>query len=469
MSSTANGARKGRNNTPKPTVKNGTHANPTVLKNSTDRRKYTRLGLIDPSKYDTVFADEDKKPLKLKAKGALAKQSTPGIWSGDNAVTGAKGKRAKEKDTEKDGKDTTAIEPLMKPLDDKIAAAFPSGRPFEDSHEMVNCKHCKRPVLRSAAGQHIKDCLKKKQEKLQKKKEAKEAKDAAIRKEKNGGVSPAPEAEEGADPKRARKTALDLGDGTAKKSSKKRKADDEPKGASAKKKKKEDTKAKAAKAKGPVDVEKQCGVILSNGALCARSLTCKSHSMGAKRSVPGRSAPYDLLLAQYQKKNQAKQQRAAIDANAPLADEFEDAGKIDSDEEREAVMAAVSRSYHNNPYTGSRLAGAPMNTFSLVAPVTKYKYHRMKDALRNALSGENGRHLFATPASQAASAGLFGTGGAGLDSAGLHSAGLQSAGLQSSGLHDGLDHNRRASSVTAGRQNTMLPQSRKPSISAQMG
>lgn len=78
----------------------------------------------------------------------------------------------------------------------------------------------------------------------------------------------------------------------------------------------------------------------------------------------------------------------------------------------------------------------------------------MKDALRNALSGENGRHLFATPASQAASAGLFGA----------ESAGLQSAGLQSSGLHDGFDHSRRASSVTAGRQN-MLPQGRKPSVS----
>jgi len=78
----------------------------------------------------------------------------------------------------------------------------------------------------------------------------------------------------------------------------------------------------------------------------------------------------------------------------------------------------------------------------------------MKDALRNALSGENGRHLFATPASQAASAGLFGSGGA------------ESAGLQSSGLHDGFDHSRRASSVTAGRQ--MLPQSRKPSISGQI-
>ena len=59
---------------------------------------------------------------------------------------------------------------------------------------------------------------------------------------------------------------------------------------------------------GPVDVEKQCGVMLSNGQPCARSLTCKSHSMGAKRAVAGRSLPYDMLLAAYQKKNQAKQQ-----------------------------------------------------------------------------------------------------------------------------------------------------------------
>jgi hypothetical protein len=59
---------------------------------------------------------------------------------------------------------------------------------------------------------------------------------------------------------------------------------------------------------GPVDVERQCGVVLPNGMPCARSLTCKSHSMGAKRAVAGRSLPYDMLLAAYQKKNQAKQQ-----------------------------------------------------------------------------------------------------------------------------------------------------------------
>lgn len=59
-------------------------------------------------------------------------------------------------------------------------------------------------------------------------------------------------------------------------------------------------------------MERQCGVLLPNGLPCARSLTCKSHSMGAKRAVAGRSLPYDMLLAAYQKKNQAKQQSAFL-------------------------------------------------------------------------------------------------------------------------------------------------------------
>ena len=104
----------------------------------------------------------------------------------------------------------------------------------------------------------------------------------------------------------------------------------------------EPPKSKLAKPKGPVDVERQCGVPLPNGGFCARSLTCKSHSMGAKRSVPGRSLPYDILLNQYQKKNQAKQQKAALDANAPLPDEPE-SGPVDSETERDAVMAAMAR------------------------------------------------------------------------------------------------------------------------------
>lgn len=64
-------------------------------------------------------------------------------------------------------------------------------------------------------------------------------------------------------------------------------------------------------------MERQCGVILPNGQPCARSLTCKSHSMGAKRAVAGRSLPYDMLLAAYQKKNQAKQQSMPLFNHEP--------------------------------------------------------------------------------------------------------------------------------------------------------
>lgn len=195
--------------------------------------------------------------------------------------------------------------PLVNPLDEKILAGFSSGRPLEDKVDTVQCKHCRRPVLRAAAATHIRECLNKKQEKLKKKKEAKEAKDAAARKEKG-------EKDDDDIGKNARKSAVKgaVMDGEGAKKGKKRKIDaDADNGPKAKKKKKDEPKAKTAKPKGPVDVERQCGVPLPNGGFCARSLTCKSHSMGLKRAVPGRSLPYDMLLAQYQKKNQAKQQR----------------------------------------------------------------------------------------------------------------------------------------------------------------
>jgi SAGA-associated factor 73 len=193
--------------------------------------------------------------------------------------------------------------PVINPLDEKTLAAFPTGRPLDDKVDTVQCKHCRRPILRASSATHIRDCLNKKQEKLKKKKEAKEAKDAALRKEKGeddeGGI-------------RARKSAVKGAamDGEGAKKGKKRKIDgDGDRVPNAKKKKKDEPKTKGAKPKGPVDVERQCGVPLPNGGYCARSLTCKSHSMGLKRGVPGRSLPYDMLLAQYQKKNQAKQQR----------------------------------------------------------------------------------------------------------------------------------------------------------------
>ena len=193
---------------------------------------------------------------------------------------------------------------LPGPLDEKLAAAFRTSRPLEDRPSLVQCKHCRRPVEQSAAANHIRACLDKKQFKLKKKKEAKEAKDAAARRERGEKVSDGGD-DDGSEKGRDGKGGDD-GDG---RKGKKRKVNGEAEKTSKTKKKKDEPKSKPTKVKGPVDVERQCGVLLPNGQQCARSLTCKSHSMGAKRAVPGRSKPYDLLLAAYQKQNQAKQQR----------------------------------------------------------------------------------------------------------------------------------------------------------------
>ena len=214
---------------------------------------------------------------------------------------------------------------------------------MEDKADPVICKHCKKPMLKSVATSHIKLCSQKKQDRARKKKEAKEAaqraKEAKEKSEdKDGDVTMEDSVTlsrggddgsiEGGDTKAksakksaAKATNSEEGGSAGPKKSKKRKIDGEEGEKEPKKKKSkkdEQPKPKVPKPKGPVDVEKQCGVPLPNGAFCARSLTCKSHSMGAKRAVPGRSLPYDMLLAAYQKKNQAKQQSMFLRSLSPL-------------------------------------------------------------------------------------------------------------------------------------------------------
>ncbi|KAJ5809417.1 uncharacterized protein N7503_001635 [Penicillium pulvis] len=329
--------------------------------------------LVDASGYK--FTEKDTKPGKMKVK-KTSKASTK-----------------KKADDAKDGPvESSPTSPLPK-LDDKLATSFPTGRPREeDLLETVICKHCKRPILKSSAPEHIRGCLKAKQEKARKKKEAR---DAANRAKVGDGkddddirdkIDVGEDAMKGQ--KSAKKSAVKgtADDGTKK--GKKRKADEDDSKEPKKKKKKDEPKAKTAKPKGPVDVEKQCGVTLPNGAQCARSLTCKSHSMGAKRAVPGRSLPYDMLLQQYQKKNQARQQKAAIDANAPLQDEVDTNGPVDSDEERDTVMAAIARS---NP--------KPLAEHTLITSRTKYRYVRIKEQMLHAIGGRGGG-LFSTDDSQ---------------------------------------------------------------------
>ncbi|TPR08460.1 hypothetical protein CAN33_004295 [Aspergillus niger] len=293
--------------------------------------------LVDASGYK--YAEKDIKPGKIKLKKSAASAAKSGKKKGD--VPESPGSSS----------------PILPDIDEKTMAAFPTGKPREEDHlETVICKTCKRPVLKQNAVEHIRGCIRAKQEKARKKKEARDAANRAKEKGDKDG-----DEDVGAGEK---------GEGAG---------DDSMKGQKSAK------KSAVPKPKGPVDVEKQCGVTLPNGAQCARSLTCKSHSMGAKRAVPGRSLPYDMLLQAYQKKNQARQQKAAIDANAPLQDDLDNNGPVDSDEEKDTVMAAISRSH---PY--------PMVTHTLISTKKKYQYVRIKEMLSHALGGSRGGGLFST-------------------------------------------------------------------------
>ncbi|KAK0722475.1 SCA7, zinc-binding domain-containing protein [Lasiosphaeria miniovina] len=356
-------------------------------------------------------ADEESTTIKVAStKNSLAK--TPGSRGGaiklkKSALTLVKAGNWKEaavveddkkknKDKDKDGAITAVSpSPIVNQLDEARRATFITGRPLEDGPEIYQCKHCKKSVLISAAHEHIGACLRIKKEKAQRKKEAREARERAkeaAREEEarkaGGGEEPDrrddddSDAEDIADRKgpNAGKTT---GKATGKKTDvavggKKRKAETDIDKGSKTKKKKDEPKPKVAKPKGPVDVERQCGVPLPNGLLCARSLTCKSHSMLAKRSVPGRSLPYDMLLTAYQKKNQAKQQKAAIDANTvQTEEEDQNAVSVDSDEETAAVMSALA---HWNPQ--------PVVPQPVFAPIKRqYQLARLHEQLQAATNG----------------------------------------------------------------------------------
>jgi hypothetical protein len=80
---------------------------------------------------------------------------------------------------------------------------------------------------------------------------------------------------------------------------------------------------------------------------------------------------------------------AAIDANAPLLldDDLDPTlnGPVDSDEERDAVMAAISRGL-TRPQ--------PLATHTLFPTRRKYQLVRMKEMLSNALNGNRSGGLF---------------------------------------------------------------------------
>ncbi|KAK3399242.1 hypothetical protein B0T20DRAFT_468957 [Sordaria brevicollis] len=320
---------------------------------------------------------------KLKRQPSKA-SNTPGNWKFTTAAL-----ENEEKKKAKEAGNAGPPSPIINQLDPPALVTFETGRPLDDVPDLIYCKLCKKGVIRTSGKEHIDECLRIKREKAQRKKEAREARERAkeaAREEEARKNNPDGDAHDEDDSDADEPTERKGNSGkTTKKATgkkpdtggKKRKAEGDLEKGKAKKKK-DEPKPKTAKPKGPVDVERQCGVILPNGQPCARSLTCKSHSMSAKRSVPGRSLPYDMLLVAYQKKNQAKQQRAAIDANAPLEDDDDpNAGAVDSDEETAAVMNALAN-----------WRPQPVVPQPVIAPIKRqYQLARLHEQLQTVTNG----------------------------------------------------------------------------------
>lgn len=199
-----------------------------------------------------------------------------------------------------------------------------------------------------------------------------------------------------------------------------------------------------AKERPPVDVEKQCGVPLENGGFCARSLTCKTHSMGAKRAVPGRSKPYDILLAAYQKRNQVK--LAELSTQQQLEkenEEFSGAQPLTEEEEISLVMSGV---FESKP--------VPLERRVLIPVRQKTKYLKMREMLITALNKTPPMSTFVSlsqPNSSNPSAGPSGAQIPGLNGQNPNTAASAAASKDGNGSSDSNNPNSPGSQAYNGR------------------
>ncbi|KAG8218689.1 SCA7-domain-containing protein, partial [Butyriboletus roseoflavus] len=137
--------------------------------------------------------------------------------------------------------------------------------PLRSDLGVVRCSDCDKPVLRSAISDHATNCSDIRLGKKWVKNKSADG-EVELKKGKKRGV----DGEEGDDPSEPSKKKIKITKG---------------------------------RTKGPVDYDRQCGVINDKGLPCSRSLTCKAHSMGAKRAVQGRSKAYDELLLEWNRAN----------------------------------------------------------------------------------------------------------------------------------------------------------------------
>ncbi|KAJ1846935.1 SAGA complex subunit Sgf73 [Coemansia sp. RSA 2708] len=154
-----------------------------------------------------------------------------------------------------------------------------------------------------------------------------------------------------------------------------------------------------AKARQPLDLDRQCGVESEPGtAPCTRSLTCKTHSMAMKRAVRGRSNMFDALLQAHLAKSRsaaaaksaasrnAKGVNAAAVHNATAIALAGGAGSLDASFFDESDQDHGSDSEAELVIDGIRCSrGRPLAVRPPLLPRRRHHYLRVRDLFYDAL------------------------------------------------------------------------------------
>lgn len=226
--------------------------------------------------------------------------------------------------------DNDSSSPIIRPMD---RALLNSVFPLHTIRNLALCPHCGRPLLAEVIELHVQECAK-----------APVKRRMSLSGTNETPISPASSISVASTPQIG---GVETDQALAKKTqnSKKRKSAAasvvQHNGDSGRKKARNKANARAPRAKAAFNIDRQCGVLLPNGQPCARSLTCKAHSMGAKRAVKGRSAPYDTLLQNYQRENMVKM--ASINTARELAEaaDSEPDEPLNPEKEFQQVMEGV--------------------------------------------------------------------------------------------------------------------------------
>lgn len=208
-----------------------------------------------------------------------------------------------------------------------------NAEPLAAQFDCLLCPYCKRPSLKEVHAFHVAECAQNPTS------EASVKKEAAAKQQNKAEVKLEPPT-----PDKTPEVKIEKKD--TEKPGKKRKAQPAGNGSETtktvseqgKKRARKERQPKQPRAKAPLNLDRQCGVPLPNGLTCMRSLTCKAHSMGAKRAVQGRSMPYDVLLANYQRQNQIK-----AGANPKSAESAEPEEPLNPEKEYQQIVEGMRK------------------------------------------------------------------------------------------------------------------------------